>query len=120
MVAVVGMRVAAAAALSRRGHLEPDAGETGGGQRRQKARDLAAWIRQDGPDLRIVSEVLRKAAHARLEGAREDYVRRNTGRTWGRPINGTESKYLLTGLAQCGICGAGLFVHSRSHACSAY
>ena len=29
----------------------------------------------------------------RLDGAREDYVRRNAGRVWGRPTNGTESKY---------------------------
>jgi hypothetical protein len=41
-------------------------------------------------------------AHSRLAGAREDYLRRTTGRAWGRPVNGTESPYLLTGLAQCG------------------
>jgi hypothetical protein len=40
---------------------------------------------------------------------------RSGGRAWGRPVNGTESPYLLTGLAQCGTCGGGLFVQSRSH-----
>src|SRR5262249_23332559 len=29
--------------------------------------------------------------------------------------NGTESKYVLTGLAQCGSCNGGLFVHSPAH-----
>ena len=53
--------------------------------------------------------------HDRLAGAREDYSRRNAGRVWGRPVNGTDSPYLLTGLAQCGICSGGLFVHTRQH-----
>jgi site-specific DNA recombinase len=98
------------------------------GRKRPQAREASDWIRQDRPDLRIVSPELWRAAHARLDGAREDYVQRNAGRTWGRPVNGTESKYLLTGLAQCALCNGGLFVHSRSHgghrahfyACSTY
>jgi hypothetical protein len=41
-------------------------------------------------------------------------MRATGGRVWGRAVNGTAvSKYLLTGLAQCGICGGGLFVHTR-------
>lgn len=28
---------------------------------------------------------------------------------------GIESKYLLTGLVQCGVCGGGVYVASRSH-----
>src|SRR5262249_24999326 len=36
------------------------------------------------------------------------------GQLWGRPGNGVESKYLLTGLAVCGVCGGGLIAHSRS------
>jgi site-specific DNA recombinase len=98
------------------------------GQKRQQAREAAEWIRQDRPELRIVPPELWQAAHARLDSAREDYARRNVGRAWGRPVSGMESKYLLTGLAQCALCGGGLFVHSRSHgghrahfyACSTY
>lgn len=56
-----------------------------------------------------------QAAHTRLEGAKEDYLRRTAGRASGRPINDTESKYLLTGLAQCGWCNGGMAVQSRSH-----
>jgi DNA invertase Pin-like site-specific DNA recombinase len=85
------------------------------GRKNQQPRETDEWIRRDRPDLRIVPEELWQAAHARLSGAREDYVRRNGGRAWGRPTNGTESKYLLTGLAQCGWCNGGIFVHSRQH-----
>ena len=34
---------------------------------------------------------------------------------WGRPPSGLAGKYLLTGLARCGVCGGGLEVRSRSH-----
>jgi site-specific DNA recombinase len=108
--------------------LEPDRKRDSWGRKHQQPRDASEWLRRDRPDLRIVSENLWKAAHGRLNGAKEEYTRRNSGRTWGRPINGTESKYLLTGLAQCGRCNGGLCVQSRSHggrraffyACSTY
>jgi site-specific DNA recombinase len=98
------------------------------GRKRQQPRDASEWLRQDRPDLRIVPDDLWRAAHERLAGAKDDYVRRNAGRSWGRPTNGTESKYLLTGLAQCGRCNGGLCVQTRSHggrraffyACSSY
>jgi DNA invertase Pin-like site-specific DNA recombinase len=98
------------------------------GRKHQQPRAAGEWIRQDRPELRIVADDLWQAAHDRLGGAREDYIRRNAGRVWGRPVNGTDSKYLLTGLAQCALCGGGLFIHSRSHgarrahfyACSTY
>ena len=86
------------------------------GRKRQQPRDASEWLRQDQPGLRIVPDILWHAAHERLAGAKEDYVRRNAGRSWGRPTNGTESKYLLTGLAQCGCCNGGLCVQTRSHA----
>ena len=98
------------------------------GRKRPQPRDASEWLRQDRPDLRIVPDALWQAAHQRLAGAKEDYVRRNAGRSWGRPTNGTESKYLLTGLAQCGCCNGGLCVQTRSsgarralfYACSSY
>ena len=34
---------------------------------------------------------------------------------WGKPSNGIESKYLLTGMATCGRCGGALTARSRSH-----
>ena len=37
------------------------------------------------------------------------------GKLWGRPETGLESKYLLTGLAVCGVCGSSLHVRQRRH-----
>src|SRR5262249_729628 len=67
------------------------------------------------PELRIVNEELWNAAHARIDRSRAAYLRGTKGSTYGRPPTGTESKYLLTGLARCGRCGGGLYVRSRSH-----
>jgi site-specific DNA recombinase len=85
------------------------------GRKNQQPRVAREWIRIDAPELRIVSEALWTAAHTRRAGANEDYLRRNKGRAWGRPVNGTKAKYLLTGLAQCSVCGGGLIVQTRSH-----
>lgn len=67
-------------------------------------------------------------AHERLEGVRTTYLRTTSGQLWGRPISGLESKYLLSGLGRCGVCGGSMIVRSRSHgkrrmsflACSSY
>lgn len=67
------------------------------------------------PKLRIVSDDLWNAAHARLEVTRETYLRSQNGQLWGRPLSGVASKYLLTGIGRCAHCGAGLEVRSRSH-----
>jgi site-specific DNA recombinase len=85
------------------------------GQHRQHARPGAEWLQVDAPHLRIVTEALWNAAHERLRTSRETYLRTNDGQLFGKPSNGIESKYLLTGLAQCGICGGGLYTTSRSH-----
>jgi Recombinase zinc beta ribbon domain len=62
-----------------------------------------------------VSEELWDAAHARIDRSRSAYLRGTKGVTYGRPPTGTESKYLLSGLACCAPCGGGLYVRSRSH-----
>jgi hypothetical protein len=43
------------------------------------------------------------------------YLRSTNGQVWGRPVNGVDAKYLLSGLAECGRCGGTLEVRSRSH-----
>ncbi len=87
----------------------------GWGQTRRTARTEGEWIQVPAPELRIVPVELWDQAHARLGHVRESYVRVNKGRLWGRPSSGTESKYLLPGLARCGECGGSLYVKSRSH-----
>ena len=85
------------------------------GRTRQQARPEAEWVRVQAPHLQIVTTGLWKAAHTRLKGARAIYLRGTQGQLWGRPTDGVESKYLLTGLARCGVCGGSLVVRSRSH-----
>jgi hypothetical protein len=84
----------------------------------------------DAPHLRIVTDDAWQAAHARLAAARAVYLRGTDGRVFGRRSGErrSESPYLLTGLAQCGICGNSLIVRSRAsgkgrafaYACSGY
>ena len=81
----------------------------------QRPRPESEWLRVPAPALRIVDEALWDAAHARLAATRQTYLRTQGGRLWGRPPSGLASRYLLTGIARCGICGGGLEVRSRSH-----
>ncbi|MEE8191631.1 MAG: recombinase family protein, partial [Gemmatimonadales bacterium] len=85
------------------------------GQTQPHARPESEWIRQEVPELRIVSEELWTAVQTRLGRMRAKYLRGTDGRLWGRPKSGIDSKYLLSGLARCGVCGGGLYVKSRSH-----
>src|SRR5581483_476685 len=85
------------------------------GVKQQQRRPDAERIVVAAPQLRIVSEELWTAAHDRLAAARATYLRHTDGRVWGKPTNGIESKYLLSGLMQCSVCGGGVYVSSRSH-----
>jgi hypothetical protein len=56
------------------------------------------------------------AGSGRLEpGAqsRSAYLRWTGGVLWGRPDHGHESRHLLTGFSQCGVCGGGFSVRLR-------
>ena len=55
------------------------------------------------------------AAHERLSGSRLNYLRKTDGRLWGKPANGIESKYLLTGMATCGGCGGAMISYPRTY-----
>ena len=78
-------------------------------------RPESEWIRLPAPELRIVSDQQWHAAHDQLRTAKETYLRSHKGQLWGRPANGIDSKYLLTGLGECGACGGSICVRSRSH-----
>ena len=56
-------------------------------------------------DLRIVPDALWREVRARFDAAKKVYLRDTHGKLWGRPGTGVESKYLLTGLGECGCCG---------------
>ena len=85
------------------------------GQRRRVSRAEVDWIRVAAPALEIVDDALWTAAHRRLTAARQLYLKGTKGRPFGRPPVGSPSKYLLTNLAQCGLCGSSMKVRTRSH-----
>ncbi len=85
------------------------------GVKKQRPRPEQEWIRIPAAELRIVSDELWNSAHDRLQATRATYLRTTRGSLWGRPPSGIESKYLLTGMAQCGCCGGSLHVRSRDH-----
>jgi len=82
------------------------------GRKKQSRRPEREWLRlPPREDLRIVSDDLWTATHARIGAARETY--RASGRLAGRPPGGAESRYLLTGFAAC-TCGGGMVTASRA------
>jgi hypothetical protein len=64
------------------------------------------WMRTAAPGLRIVPEELWARAHAQLEGRTAQF-------TGSRAYSG--SRYLLSGLARCALCGGGFASQSRTH-----
>ena len=85
------------------------------GLKRYLARPEDQWMRRDAPELRIVDDALWTAAHRRLEDARASYLRSTNGKLNGRApaVKAIDSKYLLTGFAQCAVCGGSLMARSR-------
>jgi hypothetical protein len=85
------------------------------GERRQKPRAAAEWMRVDAPDLRIVSDALWQSAHEVLARRRAVYLDRTGGKMHGRLVAGTVSPYLLTGYVACGYCDGGMAVRTVPH-----
>ena len=65
--------------------------------------------------LHIVTPELWQEAHDRWQNLRQLYLRATNGQLHGRPTNGHESPYLLTGFTACQACKGSLYVRSRSH-----
>jgi hypothetical protein len=82
------------------------------GLKKYETRPEADWLRASRPDLQIVSDKLWNDVQERLRGSQQIYLRTNGGRLWGRPANGIDLKYLLTGLLECGACRGSLTVTS--------
>jgi len=76
------------------------------------ARPEMEWLRQDHPDLRIVSESAWDAAHTRLR-TRRARVTTTPGRP--RRSRDIESPYLLSGFGRCAKCGGSFTVLSRNY-----
>ncbi len=85
------------------------------GTESQEYRHQSEWLERDAADLRIIPDDLWKAVQARRQDARHIYLRHSNGRLWGKPPNGIESQYLLTGFVVCGLCGAALGIRGARH-----
>jgi site-specific DNA recombinase len=83
------------------------------GQKQQNRRPQTDWVElPPRDDLRIVSDEMWQAAHAAITMRKIAYNAR--GGFGGRPRGGTESKYLLTGFAECADCGGSMVAGSRA------
>ncbi len=69
----------------------------------------------DRPDLRIVDQKLWKAVQARRRERATAYLKRTSGRLYGRPEVSRESKYLWSGFLQCAVCGGAMVVGKRTY-----
>jgi Recombinase zinc beta ribbon domain/ABC transporter substrate binding protein/Recombinase len=74
----------------------------------------AKWLRLEAPELRIISEDLWEAAHARMAATHAVYLRRTNGQLGGKPESGLESRYLMSGFLRCGICRGAMQVNKRA------
>ena len=70
---------------------------------------------REQPELRIISEELWHAAHARIARTRQTHTghRKDNGQLHGSPEAGLISRHLLSGFLRCGVCGGGMFVAPR-------
>lgn len=85
-----------------------------GGTQKSRKRPETEWVRIDAPDLRIVSEDVWQAVAARLQHTRTEYARTADGRLFGHPSGADlRSAYLLSGIAQCAVCGGSIVCQKR-------
>jgi site-specific DNA recombinase len=87
------------------------------GVKHQQARPAKDWIRVEVPDLTIVSDALWTAAQAAMAQQRTRFSQDGNPRHRGRlaGVDGTDARYLLTGLLTCARCRAGIEIRTRSH-----
>jgi site-specific DNA recombinase len=88
-----------------------------GGTKKQRKRPPGDWLRCEVPELRIIDAPLWAAVEARRARSATTFARvTRTGRLVSRPSGADlESPYVLSGLAQCGVCGGSLVALTRSH-----
>jgi len=86
----------------------------GAGKRRHVER--SSWITVEQPDLRIVSDDLWARVQARKAQTKSHYLRGERGQLLSKPEAGTVAKYMLSGIARCGVCGSTMtFIGGRTN-----
>src|SRR6266851_1024562 len=73
----------------------------------------AEWITAERPELRIIEDTLWQKVQQRHAETFKTYLRGQKGRLSGRPEM-VASKYLLSGMVECGVCGGRMVVWSIS------
>ena len=93
-------------ASSLRGGSGPGAHEEArpAGVKRSQQRPEHKWIIVHVPQLQVVPPELWKEVQDHWKNVRQLYLRATDGRLHGRPTNGHESPYLLTGFTACKEC----------------
>jgi hypothetical protein len=74
-------------------------------------QDESEWKARHDETLRIVSDKLWDAAHARVERTRNSYLRR--GHQLVGQVESTKGLYLLSGMLSCGVCGGPMIAMKR-------
>jgi hypothetical protein len=82
------------------------------GKRQARMNPPAQWVRQEVPELRIVSDALWKEAKARQKHVRRALTHDDAGI---RSERARRPVYLLSGLIKCGSCGGGFSIVSNIH-----
>lgn len=83
-------------------------------KRHSRLRPEKEWIRNESPELRIVSDEVWTATQ-------DPHQTRSRGGQPGRPHDTAKRAHLLTGLLRCGTCGSGMSIvgtktkHGRSY-----
>jgi site-specific DNA recombinase len=86
------------------------------GTKAQRWRPETEWLERPAPELAVVDRDLWNRVQERRTTAASTYLRRMNGRLIGRPSGAdVESPYLLSGIAECGLCGGSLVAMTRSH-----
>ena len=86
-----------------------------GGTEQQQQRAERDWLRIEAPELRIISEELWERVQVQLAQARHVYLRATGGQLHDRlAASDRRSRYLLSRLATCGVCGGSIVSLTRA------
>lgn len=83
------------------------------GKKTRTKIDPSQWLQREAPELRIVSEDLWKAAHAKMAENASQFLRLHGKIVGQRESHAGKFHHLLSGFLACGICGGSLVATTR-------
>ena len=75
------------------------------GKRKRFERPESEWVRQELPELRIVSDRQWSDVQACFDRHSREYARTAEGRIVAKTARTAKTRHLLSGLLECGVCG---------------